>query len=67
MLSNLSAEMARYGVSVMDIANALGVTDRTVRSKLAGEHEFSFYDAEKIRDKLFPTLRLEYLFRENAE
>lgn len=63
MLNNLSAEMARNGVKAELLAATLGVSDRTIRLKLAGESEFSFYEAEKIRDVLFPSLRLEYLFR----
>ena len=63
MLKNLSAEMVRNGVKAELIASVLGVSDRTIRSKLSGDSEFSFAEAEKIRDEFFPSLRLEYLFR----
>ena len=63
MLKNLSAEMVRNGVKAELIASVLGVSDRTIRSKLSGDSEFSFAEAEKIRDEFFPALRLEYLFR----
>ena len=41
MLNNLSAEMARYGYNPIDLANVGGFTERTARSKIAGETEFS--------------------------
>lgn len=63
MLNNLSAEMARYGYNSIDLANVGGFTERTARSKIAGETEFSIVEAVKIRDSLFPAMRLEYLFK----
>lgn len=66
MLKNLSAEMVRNGVKAELIASVLGVSDRTIRSKLSGDSEFSFAEAEKIRDEFFPSLRLEYLFRNSS-
>ena len=61
-MRNLSAEMARYGVSNNDIQALLSCTDKTVRNKLNGVTEFSFGEAVKIRDTFFPGIRLEYLF-----
>ena len=61
-MKNLSAEMARYGVSNNDIQSLLSCTDKTVRNKLNGVTEFSFGEAMKIRDTFFPGIRLEYLF-----
>ena len=61
-MRNLSAEMARYGVSNNDIQSLLSCTDKTVRNKLNGVTEFSFGEAMKIRDTFFPGIRLEYLF-----
>lgn len=61
-MSNLVAEMKRYGVTNTDIQKLLGCSDKTVRNKLNGETEFSYPEAEKIRNKFFPNLRMEYLF-----
>ncbi|MBQ6274435.1 MAG: XRE family transcriptional regulator [Oscillospiraceae bacterium] len=61
-MSNLAAEMARYGVSAADIQNVLGCTDKTVKNKMTGATEFSVGEAMKIREAFFPGMRLEYLF-----
>lgn len=61
-MRNLIAEMARYGVTNVDIKNLLNCSDRTVTNKLSGETEFSFSEATKIRDTYFIGFRLEYLF-----
>ncbi len=61
-MRNLSAEMARYGVTNADIQRLLSCTDKTVRNKIGGMSEFSISEAFKIRDTFFPSLRVEYLF-----
>lgn len=61
-MRNLSAEMARYGVSNMDIQALLGCTRKTVTNKLSDNTTFSVGEAIKIRDAFFPGLRIEYLF-----
>ena len=61
-MRNLSAEMARYGVTNADIQRLLSCTDKTVRNKIGGMSEFSISEAFKIRDTLVPSLRVEYLF-----
>lgn len=61
-MRNLIAEMARYGVTNLDIKNLLNCSDRTVTNKLSGETEFSISEATKIRDTYFMGYRLEYLF-----
>ena len=61
-MRNLAAEMARYGVSNLDIKQLLGCSDRTVINKLNGETECTISEAFKIRDKFFRPYRIEYLF-----
>lgn len=61
-MSNLAAEMARFGVSAADFQAVLGCTDKTVRNKMSGATEFSVGEALKIRDTFFPGMRIEYLF-----
>ena len=61
-MRNLSAEMARYGVTNADIQRLLSCTDKPVRNKIGGMSEFSISEAFKIRDTFFPSLRVEYLF-----
>ena len=61
-MKNLSAEMARFGVSNADIQAVLSCSSKTVTNKLNDITEFSISEAIKVRDALFPTIRLEYLF-----
>ena len=66
-MKNLLAEMARSGIRVQDIQNLLGCTDRTVRNKMDGKTKFSVNEALKIRNALFPGLRVEYLFADEDQ
>lgn len=66
-MRNLCAEMSRFGVSTMDIQKLIGCTDKTARSKINGNSEFSVSEALNIRDKFFPGLRIEYLFADDSK
>lgn len=59
---NLSAEMARFGVTYSDLMELLNCSQKTVSNKLNDATEFSVSEAMNIRDKFFPGMRLEYLF-----
>lgn len=62
MLHNLKAEMSRYGISTADIAAAIGKSERSVRDKISGKHQFSVPEAREIKQKFFIGMSLEYLF-----
>lgn len=66
-MRNLSAEMARFGVSNADIQAILLCSSKTVTNKLNDSTEFSISEAIKVRDAFFPGLRLEYLFAKSEE
>ncbi len=59
---NLAAEMARKSLSRKDIAGVLCMSTAAVNLKLAGKTQITLNEAFKIRDALFPTLLLDYLF-----
>lgn len=65
-MSNLMAEMTRYGVTILAIQRVLGCTEKTVRNKINGVSEFSIIEAFKIRDTYFPGMTLEYLFAQGS-
>lgn len=67
MLDNLRAEMARYGVSALDLAKVTGKTDRSIRDKISGKRDFTLPESAAIRDSFFPGLSLEYLFAVTEE
>ena len=66
-MKNLSAEMRRYGVTNIDLQNAIGCSLKTVVNKLNETSEFSVSEALSIRDKFFPSLRIAYLFASDGD
>jgi hypothetical protein len=67
VLRNLKAEMARFGIKPVDIANFLDVRYATVIDKLNGHYGFSFKEALKIKRHFFPDLDIEYLFESDGD
>ena len=61
-MDNLKAEMQRNGLTVRDIMLTIGCSEKTARNKINGETDFTYPEAEKVRNDLFPGLRMEYLF-----
>lgn len=61
-MKNLIAEMARYGIKCKDIQRILKCSEKTARNKIKGITDFTYPEAENIRNEFFPTLPLEYLF-----
>ena len=53
-MKNLIAEMARYGVRIIDIQSLLKCSERTVRNKLNNERDFTIPEALKIRNTYQP-------------
>ena len=62
MPRNLKAEMVRYSVTAMNVAEAIGKSDRAVRDKLDDKTPFDVNEAFTVRDRFFPGMTLEYLF-----
>ena len=61
-MDNLKAEMHRNGLTVKDIMSTIGCSEKTARNKINGETDFTYLEAEKVWNLLFPGLRMEYLF-----
>lgn len=59
---NLEAEMVREGISRKDVAELLGVSDRTIYSRINGKSEWTYGECIMIKENLFPDLTLDYLF-----
>lgn len=67
MYRNLRAEMAREGVTIDDIAKALGAQHSTVSRKMNGHSKFFYDEADAIRNHFFPQCSLEYLFEKSGQ
>ena len=61
-MDNLKAEMLRNGLTVKDIMQTIGCSEKTARNKINGDTDFTYREAEKVRNVLFPGMRMEYLF-----
>lgn len=66
-MQNLSAEMARMGVTNADIQRVLDCSAKTVTNKLSDVTAFTIPEAFAIRDTFFPGFRLEYLFAKEPQ
>jgi len=65
LFPSLNAEIARQNLKIKDIADALHLTEKTVRNKISGKYDFTYSEMKFIRDKYFPQLTIDYLFYEN--
>lgn len=63
MYHNLEAEIARNEIKRKDVAEALGISEKTLYNKIHGESEFSISECLTIKDMFFPELELEQLFK----
>ena len=63
-MDNLKAEMQRNGLTVRDIMRTIGCSEKTARNKINGETDFTYPEAEEVRNRLFPGMRMEYLFHQ---
>lgn len=60
---NLIAEIAKRGIKKTAIAERIGVSTRTLYSKLGGETSFSWEEVCEIKNCFFPDMDQETLFK----
>ena len=58
---NLTAEMARHGITQADVAEAVGKRPETVSRWMTGKTRIPIEKMFIIRDRFFPTLSIDYL------
>lgn len=61
---NINDIRKREGVSIVEMADLIGVRYQTLSDKLNGVYDFKFGEAKKIRDEFFPSYDLSFLFSE---
>lgn len=64
MYKNVNAERARKGITLEDLAEALGLTIGTVSQKLNGKYPITLDEAKIIKERLGVDMPLEELFEE---
>lgn len=67
MYRNLKAEMARSGITMVDIAEYLDVRYATVNDKVNGKYRFYYDEAYAIKKRYFDDMTMEYLFEKKSE
>lgn len=55
--------LARNSIKKVDVAEALGISPRTLYSKLVGDTDFTLSEANIIQRQFFPDMDQETLFK----
>lgn len=59
---NLQAELSRAGINQKELAEVLGIDQSIVSRWFSGKQDMSASTCFAIKERLFPTLSLDYLF-----
>lgn len=62
MYDNLKAVMATKGITIEAMAKLLNLHRNTVQNKMNGESEFTYGEAQRISEIMFPEYTMKYLF-----
>lgn len=62
MLKNLDDVRKNKKVSLVDMADLLGVRYQTISEKIDGKSDFKFREALAIQEKFFPEYEIKFLF-----
>ena len=62
MYPNLRAELARKGINLTELAEAIGMALQTLSSKMNGKSEFTYSEVVNIKKFLGVEIPLEILF-----
>ncbi|EPT42237.1 TPA: helix-turn-helix transcriptional regulator [Streptococcus agalactiae] len=64
-MKNIERIRKEKDISLVDLADSLGIKSQTVREKINGESDFKFGEALKIQREFFPEYDITYLFQED--
>ncbi|HHW5057352.1 TPA: XRE family transcriptional regulator [Staphylococcus aureus] len=67
MLKNFNDIRKDKKVSLVDLADLLGVRYQTIADKINGVSDFKFGEALLIKNKFFPEYEIEYLFEKEKQ
>ena len=62
MYPNIKAELARKGMTIVDLSNATGIRYQTLSEKLRGNYAITVNEAMAIKDALKVKTPIEVLF-----
>lgn len=66
MYENVRVEMARKGLTIMDIAKSVGMKRETLSKKLSWHSPLHIDEAFNIQQTCFPDIGIQVLFKESA-
>ena len=64
---NLKAEMARANYGIKDLMDVTGKSRAGISNNLNGRGRFSIDESLAIRNALFPSMSIDYLFSPDSE
>ncbi|OPX88085.1 MAG: hypothetical protein A4E53_02242 [Pelotomaculum sp. PtaB.Bin104] len=67
MFRNLRSEMARYNITIEQMAATTGISLKSLRDKLSGKTTLYFEDVLKIKAAFSKPFEVNYLFAELIE
>jgi len=62
MFPNLLAEMSRKKLTGKDVSQKANISYASWLNKMSGRNEFTRIEMVNIRNQIFPTMTLDYLF-----
>lgn len=62
MFNKLTSEIAKAGIALKEIAEALGIPEQELSDKLSGNKELLLEEAEEIVTKFFPDVSFAEMF-----
>ena len=62
MYENLRAEIARKGMTIVELSNATGIRYQTLSEKLRGNSQFTVKEAKAIKSALAVDMPIDELF-----
>lgn len=62
MFRILRGEMVKANLTIAQLANKVGISEKSLRNKMNGTTEFTWSEILKIREIVAPTMPLEELF-----
>ena len=67
MYSVLRVAIRKAGITIKKLASDIGISEKTLRNKLDGVTDFTFTEAQAIRNIVSPNSKIEDLFATDEE
>jgi len=65
MYRELLGEMTKRGLTRVQLAEELGISEKSLRNKINGKTDFKWSEVKRIRDIVAPSASIEILFQKS--